>query len=326
MNPKMRLLLNKDPVNRAKNVLLEESQALVALSKTLGDQFHKALDKILSAHGRCVLTGMGKSGLVARKIAATLSSTGTPSFFLHPGEASHGDLGMVTKEDVVLALSNSGQTQELADVIAYTRRHGIALISMTQGDKSPLAQESDIQLLLPALPEACPNGLAPTTSTTMMMALGDALAVALLEARSFSKEDFKALHPGGRLGSRLRRARDIMHVGTELPLVPDTTTMSDGLLVMTSKRFGCLGVLASDGTLSGIVTDGDLRRHMSQDLMKKSVSTVMTTNPLTITKDTLLEEALHLMEGKITVLFVLDEHKKPEGLIHIHDLLRVGLI
>lgn len=318
--------LTKDHISTAKHVLIKESEALLKLSQTLGTEFKSALELILSTKGRLVLTGMGKSGLVARKIAATLASTGTPAFFLHPGEASHGDMGMITKEDAVLALSNSGETQELSDVIAYTRRHGIPLISMTQGAKSPLAEESDIKLLLPTLPEACPNGLAPTTSTTMMMALGDAIAVGLLEAKSFSKEDFKALHPGGRLGSRLRRARDIMHTGAELPLVSHNMVMGDALLVMTSKHFGCLGVIDESGCLLGIVTDGDLRRHMSHDLMEKIVSSIMTKNPLTIKPETLLEEALHLMEGKITVLFVLDNAQKPQGLLHIHDLLKVGLI
>ncbi len=310
----------------AKKVLLAESRALQTLADLLGSSFEQAIQLILQVKGRVVVTGMGKSGLVGKKISATFSSTGTPSFFLHPGEASHGDLGMVTKDDILLALSNSGLTMELSDVIAYSRRHGIPLISITQGEKSPLAEESDCTLILPNLPEACPNGLAPTTSTTMMIALGDAIAVALLEAKSFSKEDFKVFHPGGKLGSRLRRARDIMHRGDKLPLVSNAMVMADALLVMTSKSFGCLGVVDEENRLIGIVTDGDLRRHMSKNLVEKTVSSVMTPAPKTIKEETLLEEALHLMEGKITVLFVVDNHNKPLGLIHVHDILRVGLV
>ena len=310
----------------ARRVLNEESDALKALSATLDGAFSEAVECILKSKGRVIVTGMGKSGLVGKKISATLSSTGTPSFFVHPGEASHGDLGMITKGDIILALSNSGQTIELSDIIAYSRRYGIPLISITQGAESPLAMEADCTLILPPLPEACPNGLAPTTSTTMMIALGDALSVALLEARSFSKEDFKAFHPGGKLGSRLRRAQDIMHKDTELPLVSDNAVMADALLVMTSKSFGCLGVVDQNKKLIGIVTDGDLRRHMSPTLIERPVVDVMTRAPKTIKPETLLEEALHLMEGKITVLFVVNEAGAPVGLIHVHDLLRVGLV
>jgi arabinose-5-phosphate isomerase len=269
---------------------------------------------------------MGKSGLVGRKIASTLASTGSPAFFLHPGEASHGDLGMITKKDIILALSNSGETQELADVIAYSCRYGVPLVSITQGAKSALAQESDLTLLLPPLPEACPNGLAPTTSTTMMMALGDALAVCLLKRRSFSKEDFKALHPGGRLGTRLRRVKELMHTDRKLPLITHGTLMSDALIEMTSKSFGCVGIVDEKGLLMGIITDGDLRRHMSGHLLQQPVDSIMTTSPKTISPEMLLEEALHIMEGKVTVLFIVDDHKKPIGLLHIHDLLRIGMV
>lgn len=310
----------------AREVLKTEKEALEVLAQTLGEIFDQVVDLLLSHDGRIIITGMGKSGLVGRKIASTLASTGSPSFFLHPGEASHGDLGMITKKDIVLALSNSGETQELADVIAYTCRYGIPLVSMTQGAKSALAQESDFTLLLPALPEACPNGLAPTTSSTMMMALGDALAVCLLKRRSFSKEDFKALHPGGRLGSRLRRVNDLMHKDRELPLVKQGTLMSDALIEMTSKSFGCVGIIDGRGCLKGIITDGDLRRHMSNHLLEQPVDSIMTLSPKTISPEMLLEEALYVMEGKITVLFVVDENQRPLGLLHIHDLLRIGMI
>jgi arabinose-5-phosphate isomerase len=310
----------------AQDVLRLEKEALQTLSDSLDGIFDQVVDLLFKAKGRIIVTGMGKSGLVGQKIASTLSSTGTPSFFLHPAEASHGDMGMITEKDIVLALSNSGETQELSDVIGYSRRQGVPLICVTQGAKSALAQESDLTLLLPSLPEACPNGLAPTTSTTMMIALGDALAVALLKHRSFSKEDFKALHPGGRLGSRLKRAQDLMHRGKEVPLVSSGTLMSEALIKMTSKSFGCVGVLDAKGGLIGIVTDGDLRRHMSLDLTQKTVDSIMTVHPKTISPNTLLEEALHIMEGKITLLFVVDEASKPLGLLHIHDLLRVGMV
>ena len=310
----------------AQEVLRLEKEALEILSHSLGEEFERIVNLFLRIDGRIIVTGMGKSGLVGRKIASTLASTGSPSFFLHPGEASHGDLGMITKKDVLLALSNSGETQELADVITYSRRHGIPLICVTQGAKSALAQESDFTLLLPALPEACPNGLAPTTSTTMMMALGDALAVSLLKKRSFSKEDFKALHPGGRLGARLRRVKELMHIDHELPLVEKGAPMSDALIEMTSKSFGCVGIVSEEGVLRGIVTDGDLRRHMSRNLMQQTVDSIMTDSPKTISAEMLLEEALHIMEGKITVLFVVDKCQKPIGLLHIHDLLRMGMV
>lgn len=310
----------------AQDVLRLEKEGLETLSHSLGEEFDEVVELLLNIEGKVIVTGMGKSGLVGRKIASTLASTGTPSFFLHPGEASHGDLGMMTQKDALFAISNSGETQELSDVIAYTRRHGIPLISMTQGAKSVLSQESDLTLLLPVLAEACPNGLAPTTSTTMMMALGDALAVSLLRKRCFSREDFKALHPGGRLGSRLRRVKEIMHTGVKLPVVKEGTLMSDALIEMTSKSFGCVGVVSQKGILKGIITDGDLRRHMSANLMNQTVDMVMTQSAKTITEDILLEEALHLMEGKVTVLFVVDELRKPIGLLHIHDLLRIGMM
>ena len=310
----------------AHEVLKTEQDALGVLAASLGSDFDAAIDLLLRQEGRIIVTGMGKSGLVGRKIASTLASTGSPAFFLHPGEASHGDLGMITKKDIILALSNSGETQELADVIAYSCRYGVPLISITQGAKSALAQESDLTLLLPALPEACPNGLAPTTSTTMMMALGDALAVCLLKRRSFSKEDFKALHQGGRLGTRLRRVKELMHTDRKLPLINHGALMSDALIEMTSKSFGCVGIVDQEGFLMGIITDGDLRRHMSGHLLQQPVDRIMTTSPKTISTDMLLEEALHIMEGKITVLFIVDEHKKPIGLLHIHDLLRIGMV
>lgn len=310
----------------AQQVLRLEKEGLEALSASLNEELDRVVDLFLGIEGRIIVTGMGKSGLVGCKIASTLASTGSPSFFLHPGEASHGDLGMVTRKDVLLALSNSGETQELSDVIAYSRRQGIPLVSMTQGAKSALAQESDLTLILPSLPEACPNGLAPTTSTTMMMALGDALAVVLLKKRSFSKDDFKALHPGGRLGARLRRVKELMHTPPQIPLIKEGALMWEAIIEMTSKSFGCVGVVNEEGILIGVVTDGDLRRHMSETLMQKKVESVMTAAPKTILPEVLLEEALRMMEGTVTVLFVVDEQQKPLGLLHIHDLLRVGMI
>ena len=271
---------------------------------------------------------MGKSGHVARKIAATLASTGTPALFVHPAEASHGDLGMIVEGDAVLALSNSGETAELADLIAYTRRFAIPLIAITGGAQSSLAQAADVALILPPAPEACPMGLAPTTSTTMQMALGDALAVALLTRRGFSPTDFRRFHPGGKLGAKLRRARDLMHTGSELPLAAPDTPMHDALLLMTEKRFGCLGAVDAEGRLVGILTDGDLRRAMGPDLLSRRLGEVMNRTPRSIGPDALAAEALHQMNtatSPFTTLFVVDAAQKPLGILHIHDLLRAGL-
>ncbi len=313
-------------LEEAKKVLDLEIRGLEALKNVLDASFAAAIEIVFSLKGRLIVTGMGKSGHVARKIASTLASTGTPAFFIHPAEASHGDLGMILPGDAVLALSYSGETRELEAIIRYTSRQGVPLIAMTQRKESALSKEAAVTLVLPSVPEACPNGLAPTTSSTMMMALGDALAVVLLAKKGFSKEDFKSFHPGGDLGNRLKRVKEIMHKGDAIPLVTEGTPISQGIQIMTSKKFGCVGVLNAEGQLTGIITDGDLRRHMGDGFLHKMVTDVMTKSPKIIAPDALLEEALHLMQGTITSLFVVDENRIPLGLLHIHDLLRIGLV
>lgn len=308
----------------ARRVLAAEAAALEALAQSLDGPFVAAVEAMAAATGRVVVSGMGKSGHIARKIAATLASTGTPAFFVHPGEASHGDLGMIMPGDVVVALSNSGETPELGDIIAYTRRFEIPLIGITSRDGSALAQAADVGLILPKVPEACPMGLAPTTSTTLMLALGDALAVALLERKNFTAADFRVFHPGGKLGQRLLKAADLMHGGDGVPLVAPDASMADVLLVMTQKRLGCAGVVV-DGVLSGIITDGDLRRHMSGDLLARSAVEVMSRDPKTVPPTMLAAEALRIMNSKaITTLFVVD-NGHPVGVLHVHDLLRSGV-
>lgn len=315
--------MNQDIIH-GKAVLAQEISGLEALANNLGGTFAEAVSVIAAIKGRVIVTGMGKSGHVARKIAATMSSTGTPAHFVHPAEASHGDMGMITKDDVVLALSNSGETAELADIIAYCKRFSIPLIGVARRSGSMLVESATIAMVLPEVPEACDTG-APTTSTTMMMALGDAISVALVKRRGFSKQDFSVFHPGGKLGKAFIRVSDLMHGASELPLVRETDIMPDILLIMTSKRFGCAGVIKADGTLSGIITDGDLRRHMQPDLLNKSAKSVMKANPLTIRPQALAAEALAIMnERSITSLFV-TEAEKPVGIIHIHDCLRAGV-
>lgn len=309
----------------ARRVLKVEADGLAALADSLGGAFVAALDLIVAADGRVVVSGMGKSGHVARKIAATLASTGTPAMFVHPAEASHGDLGMITREDVVLALSNSGETPELTDLVSYARRFRIPLIAITGRADSSLEQAADAALVLPQVPEACPIGLAPTTSTTMMLALGDALAVSLLERRGFSAADFKVFHPGGQLGRRLLRVSDLMHAGDEVPLAHQALSMGEALLVMTAKSFGCVGVVDDAGRLLGIVTDGDLRRHLRPDLLERTVADIMTRNPRTVAAHILAAEALGLMNAcAITSLFVTDG-ERPVGILHVHDCLRAGV-
>ena len=308
----------------ARRVLAAEAAALDALAESLDGPFVAALDALAGASGRVVVTGMGKSGHVARKIAATLASTGTPAFFVHPGEASHGDLGMIMPGDAVVALSNSGETPELGDIIAYTRRFEIPLVAITSREGSTLAQAADVGLILPRVAEACPMGLAPTTSTTLMLALGDALAVALLERNNFTPADFQVFHPGGKLGQRLLKAADLMHGGDAVPLVAPDAAMSEVLLVMTEKRMGCAGVVEA-GRLAGIITDGDLRRHMSAGLLGCSAAEVMTRAPKTVSPTMLAAEALRIMNSKaITTLFVVDDGR-PLGVLHVHDLLRSGV-
>ena len=310
----------------ARRVLDTEIVGLEALAAELDGRFAEAVDKLASITGRVTVTGMGKSGHVARKIASTLASTGTPSQFVHPAEASHGDLGMLAAGDAVLALSNSGETNELADVIAHARRFTLPLIAITARENSALADAADVTLRLPAAAEACSMGLAPTTSTTMMMALGDALAVALLERKGFSADDFQQLHPGGRLGRRLLKVADVMHEGAAVPLVPIETAMADAILAMTAKSFGCVGIVDGTGRLAGVITDGDLRRHMGDGLLRASVATVMSRRPKIIRPQALAAEALAKMnQNAITSLFVVDAANKPLGILHIHDCLRAGI-
>ena len=302
----------------ARRVIRAEISGLEGLADGLDDGFGAAVGLCAAVRGRIVVTGVGKSGHVGRKIAATLASTGTPAQFVHAGEASHGDLGMIGAEDAILALSNSGETAELADIIAYSRRFGIALIAMTGGGGSTLAAAADAVLLLPAAAEACPMGLAPTTSTTAMMALGDALAIALLERRNFSSADFRVLHPGGRLGRRLLRVADIMHVGGDIPLVSPAAPMSEAIVVMTSKSFGCLGACDGDGRLIGVVTDGDLRRHMGDALLARTVAEIMHRTPRTIAAAALAAEGLGLMNRTADHLAVRGRRRRPAGRLPAH--------
>lgn len=312
----------------ARSVLETEAGALRAMAAALDEGFTRAVDLLAEATGRVVVSGMGKSGHVAHKIAATLASTGTPAMFVHPAEASHGDLGMIVAGDAVLALSNSGETAELADLVAHTRRFALPLVAITARAESTLARAADVALILPKAAEACPMGLAPTTSTTMQIALGDAIAVALLTRRDFTASDFRQIHPGGRLGARLRRVRDVMHAGEAMPLAPPDMPMATALVRMTEKRFGCLGVVSDDGVLRGIITDGDLRRSMGPDLLSRLAGDIMTASPRTIGPDALAVEALHAMnahERPVTTLFVVDAAGRPLGILHVHDLLRAGL-
>ena len=297
----------------------------VALRADLGEPFARAASLILGAKGRLIVTGLGKSGHIGRKIAATFASTGTPAFFVHAAEAGHGDLGMITSDDVILALSWSGEQPEMKALISYAKRFRIPLIAMTADRDSTLSQAADVALTLPKAREACPHNLAPTTSSLMMLALGDALAIALLEGRGFTSVDFSVLHPGGKLGAMLKHIGDIMHTGAAVPLKPLGTRMSEALVEMTSKGFGCVGIVDARGAVAGIVTDGDLRRHMRPDLMTARVDEVMTRNPKTISRDQLASEALEILNSsKITALIVADG-KKPVGIVHLHDLLRAGV-
>jgi arabinose-5-phosphate isomerase len=292
----------------------------------LGDDFAAAVALLLDVRGRVIVTGMGKSGHVGRKLAATLASTGTPAAFVHAAEASHGDLGMIQSTDAVLALSWSGETSELAHIITYARRFGVPLVAVTSNAESALGRAASLCLALPRAEEACPNGLAPTTSTTMQLAIGDALALALLEARGFSAYDFKTLHPGGKLGSQLTYVRDVMHAGEELPRVTTGAAMAEAIVEMTGKRFGCVCVLDADGRLAGLVTDGDLRRHMGPDLMGMPVGSVMTLRPMTIGPEALAAEALAVLnDQRRSVLPVVNQDGAPVGILHLHDLYAIGV-
>lgn len=311
----------------ARRVLYLEAAAISQLAQNLDETFEKALDLLVKTKGRVILAGIGKSGHIAHKIASTLSSTGTPAFFIHPSEASHGDLGMITQEDTLIILSYSGDTAELSDIISYAKRFAVSLIAITRKRESLLAQAADYTLLLPSSPEACPMGLAPTTSTTLMLALGDALAVALLRRKEFSEKDFKKFHPGGRLGKKLLYVSDLMRPYDALPLVTPDTLMSDALVEMTAKSFGCIGVLGDRKKLIGIITDGDLRRHMSPFLLSQKVEEIMTKSPQTIFASSLAVEAAGLMNRKaITNLFVLEQTTEQlVGLLRLHDCLSAGL-
>ncbi len=310
-------------LDTARRVIRTEADALALLEQSLSAPFEEAVRVILAATGRVVVSGMGKSGHVGRKIAATLASTGTPAQFVHPAEASHGDLGMVTRGDVALVLSNSGETPEIADIVAHTRRFEIPLIGVAGRAGSTLLRQSDVPLLLPQAPEACGTGIVPTSSTTMTLALGDALAVALMEHRRFTPEHFRTFHPGGKLGARLATVADLMH--DEMPLVDEATPMTEALLTISRTGFGVTGVAGPDGRLVGIITDGDLRRHM-QGLLDHTAAEVMTRNPRTISPDALAEAALaQMQENKITTLFAVREGR-PAGILHIHDCLRAGIV
>ncbi len=313
----------------ALRTLATESDGMAALvaamSDGLGAPFVAAVETIRAARGRVIVTGMGKSGHVARKIAATLASTGTPAFFVHAADASHGDLGMITSDDVMLALSWSGETEELKDLITYSRRFRIALIAITVNAESTLGKAADIVLTLPAASEACPHNLAPTTSSLMQLALGDALAMALLETRGFTALDFGVFHPGGKLGAALKFVRDVMHPGDAVPLIKRGAPMSEAIVEMSAKGFGCVAVTDHDGKLAGVITDGDLRRHMRVDLLQAPVDAVMTASPKTVRPDQLASEALQILNSsKITALMVV-ESGRPVGIVHFHDLLRAGV-
>lgn len=297
----------------------------IALANDLSKDFEAAVAVMKGCHDRIIVTGMGKSGHVGQKIAATLASTGTPAQFVHPAEASHGDLGMITARDVVLALSWSGETIELANILAYSRRFRVPLIAMTSRRESSLGRAADVVLALPQVKEACPNGLAPTTSTLLQLALGDCLAIALLEGRGFTAHDYKVFHPGGQLGANLKHVSEIMHRGDRLPLVSANEPMSTALVIMTEKSFGCLGIVGENGRLLGIVTDGDLRRHMAPNLLERTVSEIMTKSPKTVKPNTLASAALQIVnESAITALFVVEDGV-PLGILHVHDLLRAGV-
>ncbi|MDR1296768.1 MAG: KpsF/GutQ family sugar-phosphate isomerase [Deltaproteobacteria bacterium] len=319
-------MTTNDHISEAALVIRQEAESLEKLALSLGESFNLAVEAILKIDGRVAVTGMGKSGHIARKVAATLSSTGTPSFFIHPAEAGHGDLGMLAPgRDLLLAFSNSGQTAELATLLQYCARSGIKILGVTKDPDSLLGRHSDFIVPLPDISEACPLGCAPTTSTTMMLALGDAFALSLLSARGFTLEDFHQYHPGGKLGSRLTSLEDLMHAGQEMPLASPGDNMTEALFVMTSRRLGCLGV-AEGGKLVGMITDGDLRRHMGPRLLEAKCSEIMTKNPTFFRPGDMAAKALAVMQAKsITNAFVLSPDGEPLGVVHIHDLLAAGV-
>jgi arabinose-5-phosphate isomerase len=310
-----------DGLHQLEKVLLASGK-----NEAFSSRFVEAVEAIRICKGRVIVTGMGKSGHIARKIASTFASTGTPASFVHPAEASHGDLGMVTQDDIILALSWSGEARELVDIIAHSRRFKVPLIALTANAGSALGRQADIPLILPKAKEACPNGQAPTTSTTLQLVAGDAIAIALLESRGFSADDFRTFHPGGKLGAQLVFVKNVMHAGKALPLVHEEQQLSDVISIMSEKGFGALVVTDQTGRLSGIVTDGDLRRHMDQSLPSKKVSELMSRNPRTVQEGQLAGEALEILNSrKITMLIVVDEESRPKGLVHIQDLLKLGV-
>jgi len=313
-----------DILSTGRRVIRREAEALEALAGAVGESFAAAVALLMAAKGRVIVSGMGKSGHVARKVAATFASTGTPAHFVHPAEASHGDLGMVAEGDVLIVLSNSGETPELADIVAHAKRFGIPLIGVAGRAGSTLLRQSEVAILLPEVPEACDTGIVPTTSTTMTLALGDALAIALMEHRAFTPEHFRMFHPGGKLGARLLRVRDLMH--PDPPLVPETLGMGEALIAITRRGFGVVGVTDASGRLTGIITDGDLRRHL-EGLMSHRAGEVMTRAPRTIAPEALAGEALALMNArKITCLLVTDASRaRAIGILHVHDCLRAGV-
>ena len=319
-------ILQYDDLKSAVKTINREIESLEILKNSLDENLSKALDLLQNTKGRVIVTGMGKSGHIGRKMAATFASTGTVSFFVHPGEASHGDLGMISDDDVVIAISNGGESKELSDILVYAKRHNIPLIAITRNPQSSLGKNSTMVLKLPDNGEACPLGLAPTSSTTATLVLGDVLAVALMERRGFSAADYHQRHPGGKLGAILCHVSDIMHKDNEMPIIGEDAIMQDALLVMSEKMLGCVGIVSKTGELEGIITDGDLRRWMSPDLITEKVSKVMTKNPKTISPEALVVDAINVMNNTgrgITNLFVVED-KKPIGVIHIHDCLKIG--
>ncbi len=317
-------------VSAAVRTLVTESAGLdllrTAIAGALAGAFTDAVSRIQKSRGRVIVTGVGKSGHIGQKIAATFASTGTPAYFVHPTEASHGDLGMITADDVLIVLSWSGETVELKNILTYSRRFAVPLIAITSRRDSALGQHADVVLELPRASEACPHGLAPTTSTTMQLAIGDCLAIALLEAKGFTARDFREFHPGGSLGASLKHVADLMHTGESLPLAALDDRMDAALVVMTTKALGCLGIVDDDGRLAGIITDGDLRRHMGPDLVGRTTREIMTRNPKTTSPDTLASAALEMMNAsRITALFVLKD-QRPVGVVHVHDFLRAGIV
>ncbi|APH73715.1 KpsF/GutQ family sugar-phosphate isomerase [Aquibium oceanicum] len=318
----------KAAIESAVRTITTEQAGMAALAAALGnglsESFAKAVEMLAGIGGRAIVTGVGKSGHIGNKMAATLASTGTPAFFVHPAEANHGDLGMIAPDDAIIAISWSGETSEMKGIVAYSRRFKIPLIAITSGETSTLASAADLVLCLPKSPEACPHGLAPTTSTVLQLAIGDALAVALLEARGFTPDHFRTFHPGGQLGANLTQVREIMHVGDEMPVVGRGVTMPEAITMLSAKRFGCVCVTGEDGRLAGIFTDGDLARSLHLNLAEIAIDELMTRNPKTVTPRTLAAEAMALLnEHHISALVVVDEGV-PVGVVHFHDLLRLG--